>query len=309
MSDPKQKAPSPGSFHPRNPHQGRYDFGLLSDTVAELKSHLKLNPAGGQTIDFSDPGAVLCLNRALLTQFYGIKHWAIPSGYLCPPIPGRADYLHYAADLLAEFNGGKVPTGKEVRVLDIGTGANCIYPIIGSQSYGWRFVGTEINDLSVKTASLIVESNRGLSPFVKIVKQADPGSIFRGIISRNDHFDLTLCNPPFHASRKDAQVGSQRKVRNLAKGRTAKGPAQLNFSGQQGELWCPGGEVAFITTMIRESIEFAPQVGWFTSLVSNGDNLRILKRELEKCGVKQVRVIPMSQGKKVSRLLAWSLTF
>ncbi len=38
----------------------------------------------------------------------------------------------------------------------------------------------------------------------------------------------------------------------------------LNFGGQQQELWCEGGEVAFIKKMIEESKGFAKQVMWFT---------------------------------------------
>jgi 23S rRNA (adenine1618-N6)-methyltransferase len=304
MPSPKKNTPPPGLLHPRNPHQGRYDLTALTEAVPELASYVRPNPSGEPTIDFSDPAAVLCLNQALLAQTYKVKHWMIPAGYLCPPIPGRADYIHYAADLLAE--SGEVPTGKDVRVLDIGTGANCIYPIIGSQSYGWRFVATDIDPVSVKTARLIVESNPCLSQLVKVVQQQDPGSIFKGIIGKDDHFELTMCNPPFHASMEEAQASSKRKVRNLSKGKAAAGPAKLNFGGQQAELWCPGGEVAFITKMIRESVGFAEQVGWFTSLVSKGENLWLLKNVLGQCGAKQVREIQMSQGQKISRLLAWS---
>ncbi len=305
MSSPKQNTPPPGLLHPRNPHQGRYDLAALTEVVPELASYLRLNPSGEQTIDFSDPAAVLCLNQALLAQTYKVKHWMIPTGYLCPPIPGRADTIHYAADLLAESNSGEVPTGKGVRVLDIGTGANCIYPIIGSQSYGWKFVATDIDPVSVKTARLIVESNPCLNNLVQVVQQQDIGSIFKGIIRQDDHFELTVCNPPFHASLDEAQAGSKRKVRNLSKGKAAKGPAKLNFGGQQAELWCPGGEVAFITKMIRESVDFATQVGWFSSLVSKGENLWILKKVLGQCGATQVREIQMAQGQKISRLLAW----
>lgn len=303
MPSHKPNTPPPGLLHPRNPHQGRYDFTVLCEVCAELNSYVRLNPSGEPTIEFADPAAVRCLNQALLAQTYQIKHWMIPAGYLCPPIPGRADYIHYVADLLA--GAGKVPTGKQVRVLDIGTGANCIYPIIGSQSYGWKFVATDIDPVSVKTACLIVESNPCLSKLVKVVQQKEPNSIFRGIIRKGDYFDLTLCNPPFHASMEAAQAGTQRKQKNLTKGRPANGPAKLNFGGQQAELWCRGGEVVFITQMIRESVEFAPQVGWFTSLVSKREHLRVLKQVLSQCGAKQVEVIPMRQGQKVSRLLAW----
>ena len=184
-------------------------------------------------------------------------------------------------------------------------GANCIYPIIGSQSYGWKFVATDIDPVSVKTARLIVESNPCLSKLVKVVQQKEHGSIFKEIIRKGDQFDLTLCNPPFHASLAAARAGSQRKVKNLSKGRAGQAPAKLNFGGQKAELWCEGGELAFITQMIRESAEFAAQVGWFTSLVSKGEHLRVLNKVLTQCGAAQVTVIPMSQGQKISRLLAW----
>ena len=303
MPKPKPNTQPPGLLHPRNPHQGRYDFTALCEVCAELSSYVRLNPSGEPTIEFADPAAVRYLNQALLAQTYQIKHWMIPAGYLCPPIPGRADYIHYVADLLA--GSGQVPRGKQVRVLDIGTGANCIYPIIGSQSYGWKFVATDIDPVSVKTACLIVESNPCLSKLVKVVQQKERNSIFKGIIRKGDYFDLTLCNPPFHISMEAARAGTQRKQKNLTKGRSANGPAKLNFGGQQAELCCRGGEVAFITQMIRESAEFAAQVGWFTSLVSKREHLRVLKQVLSQCGANQVEVIPMRQGQKVSRLLAW----
>lgn len=303
MLSHKPNTPPTGLLHPRNPHQGRYDFALLCEAVPMLKSYLRLNPSGEQTIDFADPGAVLCLNQALLAHTYRVKHWMIPAGYLCPPIPGRADYIHYAADLLAD--AGEVPRGKSVRVLDIGTGANCIYPIIGSQSYGWKFVATDIDPVSVQTARLIAESNPGLSKLVKVVQQNEREAIFKGIIHKGDHFDLTLCNPPFHVSMKAARAGTQRKQKNLGKGRPSQNANKLNFGGQKAELWCPGGEVAFITKMISESVEFAANVGWFTTLVSKGEHLPVLKKVLTQCDAKQVEVIPMSQGQKVSRLLAW----
>lgn len=296
-----------GKLHPRNPHHGRYDFAALSNACPELSLYIKPNPKGDKTIDFSNEKAVLCLNKALLAHFYHIDNWQIPEGYLCPPIPGRADYIHYIADLLAE---GAVPTGKQVKVLDIGTGANCIYPIIGSQSYGWQFVGSDIDPVSIDVARTIVQSNKKLSGLIKLVQQKESEAIFKGIIKPKDRFALTMCNPPFHASMAEAQAGNQRKLKNLAKGKPAKvqsnAKAKLNFGGQNAELWCPGGELNFIKRMIKESVGFADQVCWFTSLVSKGDNVQPLKLQLNKLGAKQVEVINMSQGQKVSRLIAWS---
>lgn len=300
-----------GSLHPRSLHHGRYDLMALCKACPELKAYLVESPSGDPTINFAEAEAVLCLNKALLAHFYQVSRWSIPKGYLCPPIPGRADYIHYAADLLAHsapegMLKGEVPQGESVRVLDVGTGANCIYPIIGSQSYGWQFVATDIDPVSIKSARAIVQANGRLKKRVTLIQQRDKQALFKGCIGRSDKFDLTLCNPPFHASQEEAMVGSQRKLKNLG-GATSKGKTnKLNFGGQSNELWCPGGEIGFLKRMANESKEFANQVCWFTSLVSKESNIFPLKKRLSKLGAEQIQVIKMSQGQKISRLIAWS---
>lgn len=298
------KNPSSGSLHPRNPHQGRYDLNVLTTVCPELKSHLILNPKGEQTVNFANEDAVRLLNQALLAQYYQVLHWNIPTGYLCPPIPGRADYVHYAADLL---------TGKKnnAKVLDIGTGANCIYPIIGSRSYGWKFVASDIDPVAVSAANLIVDSNAVLKNKIKVLQQKNQKSIFSGIIGPHDLFDLTLCNPPFHASLAEANAVTERKTHNLNRHKVKYNGQQAiaegrNFGGQKAELWCEGGELAFLKRMINESQNFSEQVMWFTSLVSKSENVKPLKKLLNQIGAKQVKVVSMSQGQKVSRLIAWS---
>lgn len=307
---PAKLPASPGSLHPRNIHQGRYDLAALCKSCPELKAFLKRNPKGEDTVDFSDSQAVLCLNKALLAHHYQIANWQIPEGFLCPPIPGRANYIHYAADLLTSADQAQVPTGKKVNVLDIGIGANCIYPIIGSQSYGWKFVGTDIDPVAVKVAEVIVQSNPRLSKLVTVRLQTDPNAVFKGIIKADDYFDLTVCNPPFHASSADAQEANQRKRNKLNKGtKTYPGndnASPLNFGGQNTELWCAGGELGFLTRMITESVEFSQQVYCFTSLVSKKENLTPLKKLLSRFGASKVDVVATSQGHKISRLLAWS---
>ncbi|MFT6984420.1 MAG: 23S rRNA (adenine1618-N6)-methyltransferase [Psychromonas sp.] len=292
-------------LHPRNLHHGSYDFTQLCAVCPQLSPLVIHNPNGQPTIDFSDHQAVLILNQALLKCFYKIDFWKIPQGYLCPPIPGRADYIHYLADLLAQSGNGEVPTGKQVKVLDIGTGANCIYPIIGSQSYGWSFVATDIDPVSIKIADLIVKSNRNLTPFIKLLLQKNSNAIFDGIIKKQDKFSLTICNPPFHASMEQALAGNSRKVNNLSKGKKVANDG-LNFGGQENELCCVGGEIAFLTQMCKESRSYGQQVYWFSSLVSKSENISPLKKLLAELGAKQVRVVNMAQGQKISRLLAWS---
>lgn len=296
----------PASLHSRNPHQGRYDLAALCAACPELRPFLTTNPRGEPTIDFSDSRAVLYLNKALLAHHYKIMNWQIPEGYLCPPIPGRADYIHTIADLLTSATHPDVPIGRNVNVLDIGTGANCIYPIIGSQSYGWKFVATDIDPVALKVAKVIVESNPGLRKQVKLRLQPDSNSIFRGIVTSSDTFDLTMCNPPFHASMNEAREANQRKRKNLGKGKAEASGGHRNFGGQGKELWCVDGEIGFLTRMVTESVEYSEQVCWFTSLVSKRENIPPLQKRLSRLGATKTSVISMRQGQKSTRLLAWS---
>jgi len=233
-------------LHSRNKHQGRYDFAKLTQALPSLAP-------------FSDSTAVKMLNKALLSAYYQVANWDIPAA-----IPGRADYIHRLAELLEGEVKGKFPHEK-VQALDIGVGANAIYPIIAICDYRWSYTGSDV------------------------------------------------------ASAQEAAFGTQRKLDNLAanrlkKGVTAKAGSQkisknkpiLNFGGQNSELWCQGGESSFLKRMANESERFAHQVLWFSTLVSKKDNVRPLRKQLEKLGVRSIRVVEMSQGQKVSRFVAWS---
>ncbi|WP_313129024.1 23S rRNA (adenine(1618)-N(6))-methyltransferase RlmF [Pseudescherichia vulneris] len=293
-------AQKPG-LHPRNRHRSRYDLDALCIDEPNLRDFIIATPAGEPTVNFADPEAVKALNKALLAHFYGVKHWDIPEGFLCPPVPGRADYIHHLADLLAETSvDGTIP--RQASVLDIGTGANCIYPLIGHHEYGWRFTGTEIGDAAFASAQAIVTGNPGLTRAVRLRRQKDPAAILNGMIHKNEQYDATLCNPPFHDSAAAAQAGNDRKRRNLGQSEASG----LNFGGQQQELWCEGGEVAFISKMIAESQAFGRQVLWFTSLVSRGENLPPLYRALTAAGAVKVVKKEMAQGQKQSRFIAWT---
>lgn len=291
-------------LHPRNKHRSRYDFPELIRSLPELHPFVAENQYGDLSVDFSDPAAVKSLNKALLKHFYGIDHWDIPANYLCPPIPGRADYVHYLADLLAGSNGGEIPSGKNIKGLDIGMGANCIYPIIGHQEYGWSFVGSDVDLVSVKSAKNITAMNPVLSGAVFLRHQTAKHQIFKGIVKPGELFDFTMCNPPFHASAAEANAGSQRKVRNLGKQR-GNAPV-LNFGGQNAELWCEGGEVGFIRNMIAESARIKKQCFWFSTLVSKSMNLPFIFAAIERSAPVEIRTIEMAQGQKISRFVAWT---
>jgi 23S rRNA (adenine1618-N6)-methyltransferase len=290
-------------LHPRNRHAGGYDFARLVQASPELGPFVQRARHGGPSIDFADPAAVKALNRALLAEAYGIRGWDIPPGYLCPPIPGRADYLHHLADLLAASNGGVVPRGATVRVLDVGAGANAIYPLIGRREYGWSFVGTDLDGLALDAAARILAANPGLAAAIQLRRQPNRHAIFAGVVKVEERFELTLCNPPFHGSLREARAAAQQKWHKL--GRGGAGQAR-NFGGQGAELWCEGGEAGFIQRMITESMAIRGQVRWFTTLVSSSALLPALQRALRQAGASDTRLVPMAQGQKQSRFLAWT---
>ncbi|TVT39094.1 23S rRNA (adenine(1618)-N(6))-methyltransferase RlmF [Hymenobacter setariae] len=304
---PKDLLASKTPLHPRNRHRERYNFDQLTKTSPPLAAFVHVNQFGNASIDFANPEAVKALNQALLKQFYGIAHWDIPAGYLCPPIPGRADYLHYVADLLADSNGGVLPRGKGISVLDIGVGANCIYPIIGHQEYGWRFVGSETDPVALRAARNIVSANDALAGSIDCRNQPDANHMLAGIPKRGEVFDATICNPPFYASLAEATAGSQRKTTNLG-GRKAGRPAPpvRNFGGQASELWYPGGEEAFVRQLVKESQAQPTTSFWFTTLVSQSHTLPGIYKELQWAEAVEVKTIDMAQGQKKSRLVAWT---
>lgn len=297
---PKEKA----RLHPRNKHRTRYDLKLLSESHPDLKKYIKLNLYGDESVDFADPHAVKALNTALLKSTYGISYWDIPEGYLCPPVPGRADYIHYVADILGESNYGTIPTGSKIRCLDIGVGANCIYPIIGSNEYGWSFVGVDTDPLSIDSALKICEMNPQIADLIEIRKQRNHYDFFNGAISKEERFHISICNPPFHASEEEAQSASIRKVNNLTENRVEK--PVLNFAGQYNELCYKGGEAAFIGKMIVQSKHFSESCVWFSSLVSKQSHIKGIQATLKNVKANDVRIITMGQGNKTSRIVVWS---
>ena len=294
-------------LHPRNLHRHGYDFPTLSKSYPQLAPHVKPNAHGNLSIDFADPLAVKTLNATLLKHHYNIIDWDIPDGALCPPIPGRADYIHHVADLLGV---GELKTNPKIKMLDIGTGANGIYPLLACQIYGWHCVGSDINDQSLENVASIIASNPQLKETFILRKQPDKNKMFEGIVRPDEFFDVSVCNPPFHASREEALKSSQRKLNNLARnrGEQVSGSTTSNFGGLGAELWCKGGERLFLKKMIKESELFADQCRWFTSLVSKSENLKPAKKVIHKLGAVDVREIEMAQGNKITRILAWTFS-
>lgn len=216
---------------------------------------------------------------------------------MCPPIPGRVDYIHHVSDLLKD---SKIT--EDIRVLDIGTGASCIYPILGHTEYHWKFVATDIDEKSIQYAQKIIDKNE-LSDYISLRLQKDSSQILKGVLKEADKFSLSICNPPFFKSEQEALEATTRKLKGLNR---EVDKIVRNFAGSQNELWYKGGEKAFIHNYLYESSLFKNQCIWFTTLVSKKDLVKGMYVSLKKLGATDIKTINMGQGNKISRIVVWT---
>ncbi|WP_339875540.1 23S rRNA (adenine(1618)-N(6))-methyltransferase RlmF [Olleya marilimosa] len=284
-------------MHKKNKHTDDYDFNQLSLVHTDLESFIFTNANNKKTIDFANPKAVKALNTALLKSHYDVAFWDFPDHFLCPPIPGRVDYIHHVSDLL---NRSKLT--ENITVLDIGTGANCIYPLLGNAEYNWSFIGVDSNDDALKEAQNIIDKNN-LQDQIKLKKQNDNAHVLSGVLSETDKVTVTMCNPPFFKNEEDALKATTSKLKGLGK---PTDQMVRNFAGQAHELWCKGGEKAFLHNYLYESSLLKTQSYWYTSLVSNKDNVKTINQSLKKLGATAVLTIGMNIGNKKSRIVAWT---
>lgn len=270
---------------------------MLTTHYEALKPYVFINDFRTQTIDFSNPEAVKALNTALLYTYYDVKFWEFPDENLCPPIPSRADYMHHLADLLRRSH-----LETDVHVLDVGTGASCIYPLLGHALYNWNFVGTDVDEKSFQIAQKIIDKNN-LGDAIALRFQNDYQHILKGILKPSDKFTAAVCNPPFFKSQTDALEATKTKLKGLGR---ESDKVVRNFSGTPTELCYAGGEKAFLHNYLYESSQYKQQCFWFTSLVSNVSHVKSMEASLKKLGATAFQVLDMIQGNKVSRVVAWS---
>jgi 23S rRNA (adenine1618-N6)-methyltransferase len=284
-------------FHIKNKHKSGYLFDDLCNVYPDLKPFVFENNYQNQTIDFGNPKAVKALNTALLYKHYNITYWEITDDNLCPPIPGRVDYIHHLAELLK--NCGLT---ENIKVLDIGTGASCIYPLLGHAEYDWHFMATDIDESSIQNANKIVKANK-LESVIELRFQNDKAKIFEGVIEASDKFSASLCNPPFFKSEKEASAATLRKLKGLGK---QGDELKRNFGGKPHELCYVGGEKAFVHNYLYQSSLFKTNSFWYTTLVSNKDNLKSMYASLKKLGATDIKTISMDKGNKATRIVAWT---
>ncbi|RMZ51117.1 23S rRNA (adenine(1618)-N(6))-methyltransferase RlmF [Flavobacteriaceae bacterium PRS1] len=283
-------------MYKNNIHNSGYDFLKLCEVYPQLKAFVFENKYKTQTIDFANPEAVKNLNTALLFTHYNIKYWEFPEANLCPPIPGRVEYIHQLENLLKSSG-----INNNITVLDIGTGATCIYPLLGHQVYDWNFIATDIDTGSIEQAEKNIDKNE-LYAKIQLRYQEDKSQIFKGILKPTDTFSASICNPPFFRSEAEMMQATSKKLKGLGK----NGESLRNFSGKFNELCYKGGEKAFVHTYLYESSLFKTTCFWYTTLVSKKENVKSIYVSLNKLGATEIKTIPMQLGNKTSRIVAWT---
>ncbi|KAK3421064.1 hypothetical protein EUGRSUZ_G01768 [Eucalyptus grandis] len=335
----REQQPRP-AIHPRNKYsENPPDFALLASLYPSFNPFVSYGRDARPRIDWTDFNATRELTRVLLLHDHGL-HWWIPDGQLCPTVPNRSNYIHWIEDLLSSEIIPKINNNADnIRGFDIGTGANCIYPLLGASLLGWSFVGTDMMDVALEWAERNVKTNPQISELIEIRKvntymdavlgedsskedlqcygsKTNPSNsigsesapvpssrrddaveensysgppILFGVVRDGETFDFCMCNPPFFESMEEAGLNPK-----------------TSCGGTPQEMVCPGGEKAFITRIIEDSVRLKQSFRWYTSMVGRKSNLKSLIAKLREVGVTIVKTTEFVQGQTCRWGIAWS---
>ncbi|GAV84273.1 Methyltransf_10 domain-containing protein [Cephalotus follicularis] len=324
-----------GTIHPKNKYSNNPpDFALLASLYPSFKPFVFYSRDGRPRIDWTDFNATRELTRILLLHDHGLRWW-IPDGQLCPTVPNRSNYIHWVEDLLSlDIIPNTNTNGDNVRGFDIGTGANCIYPLLGASLLGWRFVGSDVTDVALEWAERNVKSNPHVSELIEIRKVQfikDTNSIeescsesemdLNGNMAEeaellpSSSFDLP-CGASTGYYGPPILVGVVRDGEKFdfcmcnppffeSMEEAGLNP-KTSCGGTPEEMVCPGGEKEFITRIIDDSAILRQSFRWYTSMVGRKSNLKFLTSKLWEVGVTTVKTTEFVQGQTCRWGLAWS---
>ncbi|CAL5060693.1 unnamed protein product [Urochloa decumbens] len=303
------------SIHPRNRYAAAPpDFAALAELYPSFRPFVSVSDRGRASVDFTDFSATRELTRVLLLHDHGVNWW-IPDGQLCPTVPNRSNYIHWIEDLLSSNLIPPISSSSgKVRGFDIGTGANCIYPLLGASLLGWSFVGSDVTDVALEWAKKNVESNPHLAELIEIRNAnaapfpSESEAIVRenilepvedaamqkphvlvDVVKESESFDFCMCNPPFFESIEEAGLNPK-----------------TSCGGTAEEMVCHGGELAFVTRIIEDSVSLKNSFRWFTSMVGRKANLKLLMTKAREAGASVVKTTEFVQGQTARWGLAWS---
>lgn len=265
---------------------------------------------GASSIDFLSAEATRFYNQALLHRWFGIK-LSLPSNHLCPTALSRTRYIRWIASLVQYC-----PSQQEQIVgIDVGTGASCVYPLLGKAIYNWNFIATDIDDESLASAAENVKQNcwtdsisviraarqdlsdggqSTQSPLFHILQGALDAPSTRKLQESSPTFSsahFSMCNPPFFESVED------------------KVPRQDTVCiATASELATSGGEVEFVKQMMYESAQLGERVSWYTTLLGKKSSLYPLVAYLKTLNPLDIQDTTFKQGRNTRWALAWTFS-
>lgn len=335
MPSKKRKRLERPIMHPRNKYSDKPpDFSLLASLYPSFEPYIFYSRDGHPKIDWTNFNATRELTRVLLLHDHSLNWW-IPDGHLCPTVPNRSNYIHWIEDLLSsDVIPNSHREGDVIKGFDIGTGANCIYPLLGASLLGWSFVGSDVTDAAVEWAEKNATNNPQITGLIEIRKvdneekascsetscsgmstngqscknykgvsvDIEPSTsssgatniyhgppVLLGVVKDGEKFDFCMCNPPFFETMEEAGLNPK-----------------TSCGGTPAEMVCPGGEQAFISRIIQDSVQLKHSFQWFTSMVGRKSNLKVLISKLWEVEVSVVKTTEFVQGQTSRWGLAWS---
>ncbi|KAF7239169.1 RNA N6-adenosine-methyltransferase METTL16 [Varanus komodoensis] len=284
------------SMHARNRYKDKPpDFAYLASKYPEFKKHVQINLSGRVSVNFKDPEAVRALTCTLLKEDFGLQI-DIPLERLIPTVPLRLNYIHWVEDLIAQQDAAT--KGSVICGIDIGTGASCIYPLLGATLNGWYFIATEVDDVCFSYAKKNVEQNN-LSDLIKVVKVPQKTLLLDALEEESEViYDFCMCNPPFFANQLEAKGVNSRNPRRPP-------PSSVNTGGIT-EIMAEGGELEFVKRIIHDSLQLKKRLRWYSCMLGKKCSLAPLKEELRIHRVPKVTYTEFCQGRTMRWALAWS---
>jgi len=241
----------------------------------------------GKCLDFSRPEARHVVARVCLELHWNLK-WECPRDRLAPCVPNRVAYLAWLYE--------EVLPKRDLRVIDVGTGASCIYPLLGSRMFDWSFVATDIDTEAVKTAKANVKLNPDLNIFViKVDPDAPPLTSAKLLCEESSSitsFDLSMTNPPFFADEeeRDSAVGGMHRPEGRA-------------VCVRNEEIVQGGEVEFVKRIHSDPCPVVWKSALLGKKTSQAKLLTIFNRDPK---VLLVKSSSFRLGNTVRYLIAWT---
>ena len=267
------------------------DFSLLIKKFPELTKYTLLkNEDGEYSFNWSDNKLSLLITKCILDFYFKIKYYSIPNNFLIPPVPSRLNYINLIKTLLISFNILTSKEENEIIGIDIGTGANLIYPLLGYSLYKWKFICSEINNEAFENSIKIIKENK-LEEYIKLIKQKYKNYIFVGIINREKKYTFSICNPPYYDY--EDEIKKEDKNKNC----------EYNFD----EIYYKNGEVGFFNKYFQESLCYSKNIFLFTYLIGKKSNAEKIYDQISEdkniryCDMKKIKT-----GNNIRYIIFWT---